>query len=194
MTFYAQLMMSPLLTGTFVRLVAFDPDRAGELLAKWYRDTEFVRYYDFPAARPWNAQKAQDKFRKQAAEDNPNDVQFHIETLRDPQVIGECELEKNAGQHGEAFVSIGLGDRAYWGKGYGSDAIQCLLRFAFLEWNLHRIALSAFSYNPRAIRAYEKVGFINEGRVRGHLKRGGERHDSVYLGILRTEWEAKQHG
>jgi RimJ/RimL family protein N-acetyltransferase len=180
--------MSNLFTGKLTQLVAYDPDRAGELLAKWYQDSEFTRFYDFPPVRPRNAKKTQQRFREQAS--NPNAIQFHIETLASPQIIGECDLEMNHINHREAFVAIGIGEREYWGKGYGSDAMQILLRFGFQEWNLHRIALSAFDYNPRAIRSYEKVGFKHEGQIRGHLKRGGTRHNSVNLGILRTEWEA----
>jgi RimJ/RimL family protein N-acetyltransferase len=181
-------------TGSLVKLIAFDPERGGELTAKWYRDSEFARYYDFPPVRPRNLKRAQEKFREDEGHNNPNAARFHIQALTDGQVIGECELEMNAALHREAFAAIGIGDRAYWGRGYGTDAMQCLLKFGFLEWNLHRIALSAFAYNPRAIRSYEKVGFKMEGRVRGHLKRDGQRHDSVYMGILRTEWEANQNG
>ena len=52
---------------------------------------------------------------------NPRQARFHIETLTDPQVIGECEIELNEGAHGEAEVAIGIGEREFWSKGYGSD-------------------------------------------------------------------------
>ncbi len=182
--------MNNLLLGKLTRLVAFDPDRGGELTAKWYHDSEFSRMYDFPPVRPRNANKTQERFRERANKNHPNLVEFHIETLHEPQIIGECELEVNHTNHREAFVAIGIGEREFWSKGYGSDAMRILLRFGFQEWNLHRIALSAFDYNPRAIRSYEKVGFKHEGRIREHLRRGRERHDSVNLGILRSEWDA----
>ena len=90
--------------------------------------------------------------------------------------------------HGEGWVGIGLGERDYWGNGYGTDAMRLMLRFAFDELNLWRVSLGVFAYNPRAIRSYEKAGFRREGLVRGDCRRDGQRWDSVFMGILRDEW------
>ena len=70
--------------------------------------------------------------------------------------------------------------------------MRVILRFAFTELNLHRVSLTVFDYNQRAIRSYEKAGFRMEGRQRGFLKREGQRWDLIYMGILRSEWEATQ--
>jgi len=51
------------------------------------------------------------------------------------------------------------------------------------------VSLDVFEYNPRAIRSYEKAGFVVEGRQRQVLNRDGRRWDDVYMGILRQEWE-----
>lgn len=177
-----------------MRLVAFDPERGGELLAKWSRDSEFARLYDMPAVMPKDAKRAQEQARQRAEEMNPNVARFLIETLAEPTVIGECELEPNAPTFDEVFAAIGLGERAFWGKGYGTDAMRLLLHYGFCEWNVHRMTLSVFEYNPRAIRAYEKLGFQHEGRRRATLHRGGERFDMLYMGVLRREWEAAEHG
>ncbi len=68
------------------------------------------------------------------------------------------------------------------------------LRFAFTELNLRRVTLDVFEYNPRAMRSYEKAGFVVEGRMRGMLKREGKRWDLVFMGILRDEWERISEG
>jgi RimJ/RimL family protein N-acetyltransferase len=60
-------------------------------------------------------------------------------------------------------MSIGLGDSANWGKGYGHEATRLALGFALNELNLHRVQLTVFDYNPRAIHLYEKLGFQQEG-------------------------------
>lgn len=186
--------MENLFTGKLVKLTAFDPDRAGELLAKWYGDSEFTRLYDLPAVGVKDAKRTQEKLREQSAGKTPNVVRFLIQTQTDDRYIGEGELERNAPTYDEAFVSVGLGERAFWGRGYGTDAMQLLLRYGFCEWNVHRISLSVFGYNPRAMRSYEKVGMHYEGRRRSQLKRGRERFDMLYMGVLRREWEAAQHG
>jgi RimJ/RimL family protein N-acetyltransferase len=91
--------------------------------------------------------------------------------------------------HGESFVGIGLGEREHWGKGYGTDAMRVILKYAFSELNLYRVSLNVFDYNPRAKRSYEKVGFKEEGRCREFLLRDGKRYDLIFMGILRSEWE-----
>ena len=70
-------------------------------------------------------------------------------------------------------------------------ALRLLLRFAFDELNLYRVQLTVFSYNPRAIRLYEKLGFRHEGTFREFVQRDGARHDMLLYGLLRQEWEAQ---
>jgi RimJ/RimL family protein N-acetyltransferase len=91
----------------------------------------------------------------------------------------------------DAFVGLGIGEIEYWSKGYGTDIMNVLLRYAFTEINLKRVTLSVFEYNPRAIRSYEKAGFCHEKRRRRALNREGQRWDELYMGILREEWMEK---
>ena len=86
----------------------------------------------------------------------------------------------------EAMVGIGLGDRNYWGRGYGTDAMRLVVNYGFAELNLARVSLEAFAYNTRAIRSYEKAGFSQEGRQRERMRRDGQRLDVVRMGILRA--------
>ena len=89
-------------------------------------------------------------------------------------------------------MGIGIGERQDWNNGYGTDAMQVILRYAFMELNLRRVTLNVFEYNPRAIRSYEKAGFRHEGRIRQYLNRDGQRWDILYMGILREEWMEQQ--
>jgi RimJ/RimL family protein N-acetyltransferase len=91
-------------------------------------------------------------------------------------------------------MSIGLGDSANWGKGYGNEATRLALGFAFNELNLHRVQLTVFDYNSRAIHLYEKLGFQQEGIYREFLQRDGRRFDMYLYGLLRHEWEARERG
>jgi RimJ/RimL family protein N-acetyltransferase len=93
---------------------------------------------------------------------------------------------------GTAWVGIGIGDPDYWGKGYGTDALRLLVGFGFGQLNLRRISLNVFGYNQRAVKSYLKCGFKEEGRLRQWMLRGGERHDLIFMGILREEWDAAQ--
>lgn len=103
-------------------------------------------------------------------------------------MIGELGLDVVNWPGRDAFVGLGIGETEYWNKGYGTDVMNILLRFAFLEVNLQRVTLSVFEYNPRAIRSYEKAGFRHEGRVRKVLNKEGKLWDVLLMGILREEW------
>ena len=91
-------------------------------------------------------------------------------------------------------MSIGLGDSANWGKRYGNEATRLALGFASNELHLHRVQLTVFDYNPRAIHLYEKLGFQQEGIYREFLQRDGRRFDMYLYGLLGHEWEARERG
>jgi RimJ/RimL family protein N-acetyltransferase len=188
------LMNNTFLTGKLTRLVAAPPESAGEYYARWSRDSEFMQLFDTDAPMVRDVKRSQEWYRSQQEKDRPGSYGFLIQTLADDRLIGMTGLFGADNQHHDAWVAIGIGEREYWGKGYGSDAMNLILGFGFLELNLHRVNLLTFSYNSRAIRSYEKVGFVHEGVARRTIKRYGKRFDFVLMGILRSEWEAKTHG
>lgn len=110
---------------------------------------------------------------------------FAIETLAG-ELIGLCSLDPVDARVRSAGLGIWVG-RPYWGRGYGTDAVRTLCRFGFREMNLQRIGLSVYETNPRGVRAYEKVGFKEEGRRRrAHFVEG--RHiDVIVMGLLAEE-------
>lgn len=87
-----------------------------------------------------------------------------------------------------AELGIVIGDKAYWGQGYGTDAIQTFLGLAFGEMNLHRVFLRVDADNARGIRCYEKVGFQSEGVLRQVVFREGRYHDQYMMSILESEF------
>jgi RimJ/RimL family protein N-acetyltransferase len=181
-----------LFRGELVRLVAGDPQTIAETFSRWQRDSEYWRLLASEAAFPYSVQAIKKWVEKDFAQDPPPFSMFLIRTLEDDRLIGEIGLDSVRNGHGDAFVGIGIGERDYWGKGYGTDAMRVILRYAFTELNLERVSLDVFEYNPRAVRSYEKAGFKHEGRARGVLHRAGRRWDLIFMGILREEWEAQQ--
>jgi GNAT superfamily N-acetyltransferase len=156
-------MTDSLLNGRLVRLVAQNVETEAESIARWDRDSEYMRLLDSEARRLLTPQK----------------------------VKAEIEQDGIRWSHGDTFVAIGLGDRDYWGRGYGTDAMRVMLRYAFMELNLWRVSLDVFQYNPRALQSYLKADFVVEGRARQMLRRDGRRWDFIYMGILREEWLQK---
>lgn len=181
------------LRGERVRLTMEDAKTLAQYYSRWSRNSELYRLMDSGITRPQSI-KASEKGFEEFLESKPNERSFFfsVRTLADDRLIGDVGLEIVGWAHGEAFVGIGLGEPEFWGKGYGTDAMWVVLRYAFDELNLRRVSLNTFEYNPRAVRSYEKVGFRHEGAVRGWLLREGRRWDVTFMGILREEWQAEQ--
>jgi RimJ/RimL family protein N-acetyltransferase len=179
------------LRGDLVRLTAEEPETYASYFSRWSRDAEYDRLLSSESAIPRSLPKVKEWYEKNRKK-NPSDFYaFMIRCLEDDRIIGETALDGVLWNQGDAFVSISIGERGSWGKGYGTDAMRIILRFAFDELNLHRVSLDVFDYNPRAIRSYEKVGFVHEGRHRGAVNKSGKRYDMLFMGILRSEWQAK---
>ena len=179
-------MDTQLFTGKLVRLTAANPETDAEVVASWSRDSEFLRLLDDEAARPWSPRE----IKKEMEQGSSAGFEFMIRTLAEDRLIGFVGLHRDIRwAHGDAWTGIGIGDRRYWGKGYGTDAMRVLLRYAFTELNLRRVTLGVFEYNARAIRAYEKAGFVVEGRSRQEMLRDGRRWDALTMGILREDWQ-----
>ncbi len=186
------LLPGDLFKGKLIRLTAARPED-DEAYARWSTDAEYLRLLNFDPARPRPIQdfKENEKEREHERQNEYRSFEFRVRTLEDDKLIGFVHLWVQW-SHQTAWVGIGIGEPEYRGKGYGSDAMRAIVAYGFRELNLYRISLGVFSYNKRAIRAYEKCGFVHEGAERGALYRDGQRHDCLFMGILRPEWEAQQ--
>ena len=180
--------MNDILKGELVRLSAVDPDELGKAFSRWHRDSEFMRFLD---SSPMNlhSQKGLKRSLEEELERQKSDTHwFTIRALADDKLLGDINLSVYNWTGRDAFVGLGIGEREFWGKGYGTDVMKIILRYAFTEVNLQRVTLKVFEYNPRAIRSYEKTGFRHEGRMRQVLNREGRRWDMLFMGVLREEW------
>jgi RimJ/RimL family protein N-acetyltransferase len=106
--------------------------------------------------------------------------------------IGSCGLNKHDRRAGTAQLGIVIGDKNFWDQGFGTDAVQTLLDFAFGTINVHKVHLRVFTFNRRAIQVYERVGFVEEGRLREQHYHDGAYHDVLLMGVLRGEWEERK--
>lgn len=176
------------LTGKLVRLTAMNLEADPEVMAHWARDNEYQRLYGAEPAGLWSAKEC----REHLENDTADFIVFAIHTLEDDRLIGTIDLGGFDWTAQVAWVGIGIGEREYWGKGYGSDAMRVMLRYAFEELNLQRVSLDVFEYNERGISCYQKCGFKEEGRLRQVLYRYDKRWDMILMGILRSEWQPAQ--
>jgi len=186
--------MKDLFRGELVRLTSEEPDVRAKHEVRWQRDTEFHRLADSDPAE-LNSEKKIKEWSEKNAETgfNPARYPFSIRTLDDDKLIGFIGLWLDL-IHSEAWIGIGIGERDYWGKGYGTDAMKLALQYAFMELGMQRISLGLHEYNARALKSYEKAGFRLEGRTRKDVLREGKRTDTLWMGVLRDEWLQLQGG
>ena len=173
------------------RLVALRRPRPDDLAAvvRWYRDPELGRLTRYHA-NPMSAEEVERFFRGRLMADDA--LAYAIEELPSQRLIGFTTFSGLDAENASVLFHITIGERDAWGRGLGSEATALMLGHAFENLELHRVGLSVFSYNTRAIRAYEKVGFRHEGRLRDAIQRDGRYWDEIQMGILREEWLARR--
>jgi RimJ/RimL family protein N-acetyltransferase len=177
----------PLFNGKLVRLAAPQADDNVHFAA-WTQNDTYLRTMDNDPARPLSAE-AHAQW-EQGFISAPDVFHFRLRTLADDTLIGMVVLGGVQWTNQTAFLGINIGDTAYWGKGYGTDAMRLIVNYGFRELNLHRITSSTISYNIGSIRVHEKVGFQREGVQRQSIQREGQRFDVIHFGLLRDEWAA----
>ena len=108
------------------------------------------------------------------------------------QLIGNCSFMQIDHTALSAEVGLFIGDKSCWNKGYGTEVMHQMLRLGFGTLNLNRIFLRVDEDNRGGIRAYEKAGFLHEGRFRQAMYRDGQYHDVLVMSVLRSEWNSKE--
>lgn len=135
---------------------------------------------------PQSLERLQAEFDAGTSKGGRDGPSFAIEV--DGQFIGGCALFQVDEVARTCALGITIGDKSYWGRGYGREAVKLLVDYAFRLRNLRRVWLTVNGNNERAIRAYRTCGFVEEGRQRQHVWSNGEYVDLVYMGLLREEW------
>jgi RimJ/RimL family protein N-acetyltransferase len=177
------------LVGERVRLRGLREDEL-PTLARWEMDPGRMTTGSNWVVPPSEA-AARERIAKWCANDK-DDLGFAIETLDDPPIqVGSIGLWGARPKDRHATIGMGLG-REHIGRGYGTDAVCAIVDYAFREMGLHRIQLEVAPFNPAGIRAYEKAGFVEEGRRRESVWHDGRWYDEVLMSILDHEWAARR--
>ena len=173
-----------------VRLGPIDHEKDPEIESKWTHDSEFMRLMELDPARPLSAaivKKQYEKLEKQIDE-SKNLYHFMIRAREDDRLIGKAIIQWIEWTNGNAWLRLGIGSADDRRKGYGTQALRMLLRFAFAELNLHRVTAMVPEYNDGAIALLQKFGFMQEVCRRKALERDGRRWDLYVFGLLNDEW------
>ncbi len=143
--------MDDIFTGRLVRLSAYNLDEMSKASPRWNLNSEYQRLLSSSPFPMISSNALSKRLEEEVNEMSPASYFFSICTLAEDKLIGELGLDVVNWSGRDAFVGLGIGETEYWGRGYGTDVMNILLRFAFMEINLRRVTLTVFEYNPRAI-------------------------------------------
>lgn len=181
--------MAAIFEGERFRLTAITDDDL-PLLAAWLSDFGLQRLVNPGMSFPHAVDHLLDPdgwF--QADLKNEKSRMFGVRTRAEDIFIGSSGIVNlNMFSH-SAEIGINLAHPDYRGKGYGGEIMRLTMHYGFEQFNLNRITLRVMSFNTRAIRLYEKLGFRHEAREREVFAHDGKYFDQIHMGILRSEWE-----
>ena len=172
-------------------LANIEPDIDAEIESKWSHDTEYLRMNAAESSHPLSTAQLNKRCKslEKKTEDRTRLFYFTIRKQEDNYLVVFIRIELMDWNHRTASLQHGIGNAADRGQGFGTQALNLMLHYAFTELNLHRVTLDVFEYNPRAVRSPEKAGFVVEGHERKTLHRDGNYWDVIFMGVLREEWE-----
>jgi RimJ/RimL family protein N-acetyltransferase len=154
-------------------------------VAPWWSNAEFARMASDDPVVPQRVDEVKEWF---LSKDRWR-ITMGIRLNEGDELIGFLKIAVLSWPHRFAEIGVGIGEPAHWGQGYGEEAMRLGIDMAFRELNMHRLQLTVFSYNDRAIRMYERLGFTREGTLRESLRRDGVWYDTLLFGLLARDWE-----
>lgn len=174
-----------MIVGKKVNLVALEREHL-KLLHEWANDPELRRIVGpyFPVSM-----REKEKWFEQVAVSENKKV-FMIQT-KDRKNIGYMYLNVDW-VHRKAELAVAIGEKKYWGKGYGTDAVITLLNHGFFELDLNKIYVYVFAFNKPAIRIYEKCGFKREGVLKQDYLIRGKYHDRLVMSVFKKDYKLKK--
>ncbi|WP_229070132.1 GNAT family N-acetyltransferase [Actinoplanes sp. DH11] len=156
-----------------------------EALWRWNHDPDVMRWMG--EGYPQSPARVHRWLAEERPRNDFGDVLLGVEVIADGTLIGLVRLHGAEPETGCADLDIYLGEKEYWGKGHGTDAVRTACRFGFDKMRLHRIQLTVATENAPAVHLYRKVGFVEEGRLRHTFRRDGRWGDKFVMGLLAGE-------
>jgi RimJ/RimL family protein N-acetyltransferase len=172
------------LTGSQVVLRRHAPENLGAF-RRWYSDPEIARLARYQEA-PMRPEEIERFFTARVV--GHDALAMAIHERGSDRLIGTCAFSQLDGDNGSALYHITIGEKDAWGRGFGTEATRLMLEHAFGPLGLHRIALFVFEFNERAIRTYQRCGFVIEGRARESIFRDGQWWDEIAMSVLQSDW------
>lgn len=179
-------MHKPFIDGKDIYLRELEAEDINENYQQWFNDSEVCRFnshHRFPNYRQ-NMQDYYDHVIK-----SKNNLILAIVDKQTDKHIGNISLQDIDQINRSAELAIIIGDKNYWGRGVGKEAVNLIVRHGFKSINLNRIYCGTADNNVGMQKIAEACGFKKEGAARGALFKDGHYHDMINYGLLAVEYE-----
>lgn len=180
----------PVLTGDRVRLEPLDADTGEHFIGpvldmdpEVRRCTGTHKRFTEEGLRRWVATRP----------DQYDRADWVIFRREDGVAVGECAFTGLDADNASVGYRIALNSMEVTGKGYGTEATDLVLEYAFTQVQVHRVSLEVFAFNGNAQKSYARSGFVQEGVLREHLRWDGAWHDTLVMSILAGEYAELQN-
>lgn len=155
-----------------------------ESCLRWVNDQDIIQYLNmhFPSSMQ-DEEEWFDRLQK-----SKNNIVLGIKTRRKSKFIGITGLHEIKWKDRTATHGVFIGEKDYWGKGYGTDSQMILLDYAFNTLNLRKISSSAIAFNERSLKYHLACGYQIEGTRRKQIHKNGQYWDIIMFGVFKEEW------
>jgi RimJ/RimL family protein N-acetyltransferase len=182
----------PHMIGKHVMLREYRQDDFAHI-RKWVNDRATTEYL---SALFWFPQSETDtgEFLSRAMRSAPNAAYFVIADVNDESYIGQLDIFEINWRIRLGKLGTVIGNEEKRGRGYGAEALKLLIDYAFGILGLERLELDVYADNKRAIRCYEKAGFVHEGTRRRAAMVNGRYADVHMMSVIREDWQKQNAG
>lgn len=184
-------MESPFIIGTRIYLRPLKQDDLNEKCYEWFNDPEVNRYLAsgiFPSSK-----KDLERFYERVTNSSDQVILAFVDRETDAH-IGNIRLRSINWVHRKAILGLRIGDKQFWGRGIGTEAIHLIVGYGFFRLNLNKIELGVYAEHEASVRCCEKAGFQVEGRFRQGAFHEGQYKDRLRMGLLRSEYKPPYSG
>ena len=178
-------MKTPFLIGDRIYLRPLCRDDLNECYLSWLNDPEVNRFLT-SGRFPYTMDELESYYERLVG--SRSEIILAIIDKSTDKHIGNIKLGPIDWISREAALGLLIGEKSFWGQGYGTEAVRLILDYAFKRLNLHKVCLGVHANHPEAIGAYKRAGFREEGRLREAAFIWGEYVDGLRMGVLREEY------
>jgi RimJ/RimL family protein N-acetyltransferase len=187
------MMHRQLFEGPNIRLAPVDPEKDAAAEAAWTYDLDYAQTLRWGQARPlatFELKKYYEGVQKKT-EDKGSVFLFAIRLKEEDRLIGFVRIPWVFWSHASAVFQISIGEAEMQAQ-FGAEALDLLLNYGFRELNLYRMETALAAYRAEMISLIEQAGFLMEIRRRQTIFRDGRHWDTLYYGLLHSEWDSKE--